>query len=220
MRVFVLSHSGKPLMPTTPRRARIFLKTRRARVVTCEPFTIQLRFETTTHTQPVTVGVDTGSQTVGIAATANMEVVLQVEIRLRTDISGKLIRRRQYRRTRRSRKTRYRGPPIVAEPLVGFLPRCAQAPTPPSKRCVLSAGSCPLVRSTWKLAALIPRKCRTRRSPVFPTSRANFRAICCASICLLSGRGSVPIVTRVEFHYRWSISSPRHEEAVIAPATS
>src|SRR6266704_666802 len=31
MKVFVLSHSGKPLMPTTPRRARIFLTTRRSR---------------------------------------------------------------------------------------------------------------------------------------------------------------------------------------------
>jgi hypothetical protein len=108
MKVFVLSRSGKPLMPTTPRRARIFLKTRRARVVSREPFTIQLRFETTTHTQPVTVGVDTGSHTVGLAATANREVVFQAEMRLRTDVSGKLIQRRQYRHTRRSRKTRYR----------------------------------------------------------------------------------------------------------------
>jgi RRXRR protein/HNH endonuclease len=108
MKVFVLSHTGKPLMPTTPRRARIFLTTRRARVVMRSPFTIQLRFETTTYTQPVTVGVDTGSQTVGIAATTNREVVFQAEMRLRTDISGKLTRRRQYRRTRRSRKTRYR----------------------------------------------------------------------------------------------------------------
>ncbi len=108
MKVFVLSRAGKPLMPTTPRRARLFLQMRRARVVSREPFTIQLRFETTTYTQPVTVGVDTGSQTVGIAATANREVVFQAEMCLRTDISEKLIQRRQYRRTRRSRKTRYR----------------------------------------------------------------------------------------------------------------
>jgi hypothetical protein len=108
MKVFVISQSGNPLMPTTPRRARILLTTRRARVVMREPFTIQLRFETTTYTQPVTVGVDTGSQTVGIAATANREVLFQAEMHLRTDISGKLTRRRQYRRTRRSRKTRYR----------------------------------------------------------------------------------------------------------------
>src|SRR5215468_5132682 len=106
MKVFVLSHSGTPLMPTTPRRARIFLTTRRARVVTHEPFTIQLRFETTTYTQPVTVGVDTGSHTVGIAATANQEVLFQAEMRLRTEVSLKLMQRRQYRRTRRSRKTR------------------------------------------------------------------------------------------------------------------
>src|SRR6266566_6644493 len=108
MKVFVLSCEGSPLMPTTPRRARIFLTTRRAHVVTREPFTIQLRFETTTYTQPVTVGVDTGSHTVGIAATTNREVVFQAEMRLCTDISGKLTQRRQYRRRRRSRKTRHR----------------------------------------------------------------------------------------------------------------
>jgi hypothetical protein len=73
MEVFVLSHSGKSLMPTTPRRARLWLKAKRAWVVRREPFTIQLRFQTTTHTQPVTVGVDMGSQTVGLAATANRE---------------------------------------------------------------------------------------------------------------------------------------------------
>jgi 5-methylcytosine-specific restriction endonuclease McrA len=108
MKVFVLSQTGQPLMPTTPRRARLFLHTRRARVVHREPFTIQLRFETTTYTQPATIGVDTGSQTVGIAATANREVIFQAEMPLRTNISGKLTQRRQYRRTRRSRKTRYR----------------------------------------------------------------------------------------------------------------
>jgi 5-methylcytosine-specific restriction endonuclease McrA len=108
MKVFVLSQEHKPLMPTTPRRARLWLKAKQARVVSREPFTIQLRFETTDYTQPVTLGVDTGSQTTGIAATANREVIFQAEMGLRTDISRKLIRRRQYRRTRRSRKTRYR----------------------------------------------------------------------------------------------------------------
>src|SRR5271167_4069236 len=69
MKVFVLSQQGTPLMPTTPRRARLWLKAKRARVLSRDPFTIQLRFETTHYTQPVTVGVDTGSQTVGVAAT-------------------------------------------------------------------------------------------------------------------------------------------------------
>ncbi len=110
MRVFVLSNEGKPLMPTTPRRARVWLKTRRAKVVRHEPFTIQLRFETTSYRQSITVGVDSGSRTVGFATTANGETLLQAEVQLRTDISEKLTQRRAYRRTRRSRTTRYRVP--------------------------------------------------------------------------------------------------------------
>jgi hypothetical protein len=75
MKVFVLSQEGKPLMPTTPRRARGWLQAKRARVVRREPFTIRLRFATRAHVQPARVGVDTGSQAVGIAAIANGEVV-------------------------------------------------------------------------------------------------------------------------------------------------
>lgn len=97
-------------MPTTPRRARLFLQSKRAQIVQREPFTIQLRVETTCYTQPVTVGVDTGSQTVGIAAIANGQTLLQAEMHLRTDVSEKLTQRRGYRRACRSRKTRYRTP--------------------------------------------------------------------------------------------------------------
>jgi hypothetical protein len=107
--IYVLGASGKPLMPTR-RRNKVWYWLRRglATVVSREPFTIQLRFETTAYTQPVTVGVDTGSQTVGMAATTNGAVVYQAEVHLRTDITEKLAQRRQYRRQRRSRKTRYR----------------------------------------------------------------------------------------------------------------
>jgi len=109
MKVFVLSQAGNPLMPTTPRRARLWLKANQARVVRHTPFTIQLCFEPGgTYRQPVTVGIDTGSQTVGIAAIAHGEVVYQAEVFLRTDIQSNMTRRRQYRRNRRSRKTRYR----------------------------------------------------------------------------------------------------------------
>jgi len=108
MKVFVLSQAGKPLMPTTPRRARKWLKEKRARVVRKEPFTIRLRFGTREHVQAVKVGVDTGSKVVGIAATTKSEVVFQAEIHLRDNIVEKMVQRRQYRRNRRSRKTRYR----------------------------------------------------------------------------------------------------------------
>jgi 5-methylcytosine-specific restriction endonuclease McrA len=108
MKVFVLSHEGKPLMPTTPRRARLWLEAKRARVVRRDPFTIRLRFATKEHVQPAKVGVDTGSKDVGIAATTNGEVVFQAEVHLRDDITEKLRQRRQYRCNRRGRKTRYR----------------------------------------------------------------------------------------------------------------
>jgi 5-methylcytosine-specific restriction endonuclease McrA len=103
----VLSQEGTPLMPTTPRRARIFLKEKRAGVVRREPFTIRLRFATKAYVQKV-VGVDTGSKDVGIAATTNDEVVLQAEVHLRDDITQKMTQRRWYRQSRRTRKTRYR----------------------------------------------------------------------------------------------------------------
>src|SRR5262249_50477782 len=108
--------------------------------------------------------------------------------------------------------------PIVSDPPDGFLPRCEREPTQPSKRSVLSLASCPSVRLTWKFAALIPRKCRTQKSPVSPTSRVNVKAICCASICWPSGSDGVPIVNRAEFHCRWSISFPKVEEAVTVSA--
>jgi 5-methylcytosine-specific restriction endonuclease McrA len=108
MKVFVLSNEGKPLMPTTPRRARVWLKAKRARVVRQDPFTIRLRFATQAHVQSAQVGVDTGSKEVGTAAIANGEVVFQAEVHLRDDITEKMTQRRTFRRNRRARKTRYR----------------------------------------------------------------------------------------------------------------
>jgi 5-methylcytosine-specific restriction endonuclease McrA len=107
--VFVLAPDEKPLMPTTPRRARMWLKQKQARIVNRTPFTIQLRFEPSSrYVQHVSVGVDTGSKTVGVAAVAHSKVLYQAEISLRTDIKQSMDQRRQYRRDRRNRHTRYR----------------------------------------------------------------------------------------------------------------
>ena len=96
-------------MPTTPRRARLWLKQKRARVVSRSPFTIRLCFEPSgRYAQHVRVGVDTGSKVVGVAAVANSRVLYQAEVRVRTDIKRRLDQRRQYRRERRNRTTRYR----------------------------------------------------------------------------------------------------------------
>ena len=68
MHIYVLSADGKPLMPTTPARARKKLRDGKAKVVNREPFTIQLTYLSTTYVQPVTLGVDAGSKTVGLSA--------------------------------------------------------------------------------------------------------------------------------------------------------
>jgi 5-methylcytosine-specific restriction endonuclease McrA len=52
--------------------------------------------------------MDTGSKTIGCAATANGKVVYQSEVQIRQDVSKKMEQRRMYRRIRRGRKTRYR----------------------------------------------------------------------------------------------------------------
>ncbi len=68
MDVYVKSESGKWLMPTNPANARILIKQGKAKVIQRTPFAVQLLYETTGHTQAVTVGTDDGGVKVGIAA--------------------------------------------------------------------------------------------------------------------------------------------------------
>ena len=109
--VFVISKSGKPLMPCKNVIARLLLKDKKAKVVRIEPFTIKLNYTTTEYTQPMTLGIDIGSGIFGAAALNDKnEVVYASEITVRNDIKTTMDQRRAYRRTRRSRKTRYRKP--------------------------------------------------------------------------------------------------------------
>ena len=107
--VYAISQQGKPLMPTKRHgKVRRLLKQGLAKVVRREPFTIQLLYDTTTYVQPVTVGIDIGSKTVGVSAITDKKEVFSSEIELRTDIKDLLCERREYRQLRRYRKTRYR----------------------------------------------------------------------------------------------------------------
>ena len=66
--VYVISASGKPLMPTTRcGHIRGLLNAGKARVVEREPFTIQLKYETPDVTQPLYLGIDPGRTNVGSA---------------------------------------------------------------------------------------------------------------------------------------------------------
>lgn len=106
--VYIISKSGKPLMPCENVIARLLLKNSKAKVKKKCPFTIQLTYDSTEYVQDVTLGQDTGSKHVGTACVGNDKALYQSQIELRDDIKSKMDSRRQARRLRRNRKTRYR----------------------------------------------------------------------------------------------------------------
>jgi len=109
--VYVLSQHGQPLMPTENHaKVRALLKHGKAKVIQGCPFTIQLLYESTTHTQKINLGIDAGSKTIGVSATTDSKVLYESEVVLRNDIVELLSGRRALRNSRRSRKTRYRKP--------------------------------------------------------------------------------------------------------------
>jgi len=110
MLVYVLNKHGEPLMPCKPSKARKLLKDGKAKVVRKEPFTIQLLYGSSGYKQPITLGVDAGSKTVGLSATTKKKELFASEVEIRDDITKLISQKRQYRRDRRLRKTRYRKP--------------------------------------------------------------------------------------------------------------
>jgi hypothetical protein len=108
--VYVLNKDGKPLMPTNRHgKVKHLLKDEKAKVVKRTPFTIQLLYNATKYKQPVILGVDSGSKTIGISATTTINELYKSEVTLRNDIVELISTRRQNRRTRRNR-LRYRKP--------------------------------------------------------------------------------------------------------------
>ena len=107
--VYVLDINGQPLMPTARHgKVRRLLNSHLAKVVKRCPFTIQLLYQSTKETQPVSLGVDAGSKHIGLVATTEKKVVYQEELIPRNDAVKLLSARRALRRSRRNRKTRYR----------------------------------------------------------------------------------------------------------------
>lgn len=108
--VYVLNKHGEPLMPCSPGKARILLKQQKACVVKRTPFTIKLMHGSAGYKQPVTLGVDAGSKHVGLSASTETHELYCEEFTPRNDVVELLSTRRQNRRSRRNRKTRYRAP--------------------------------------------------------------------------------------------------------------
>ena len=97
-------------MPCSPAKARLLLKEKKAIVKRRTPFTIQLTIATGEAKQPVALGVDSGYKHIGLSATTEKAELYASEVELRQDITDLLSARLALRRSRRSRKTRYRAP--------------------------------------------------------------------------------------------------------------
>src|SRR6266581_3790212 len=119
--VFVLDKHKKPLMPCTPRRARLLLEQKRAVVHQLSPFTIRLkdREVATCTLQPVVLKVDPGSRITGMAL-VRVEAMPDGEVHHALhlaelahrgeDVQESLGKRATRRRRRRQANLRYRPP--------------------------------------------------------------------------------------------------------------
>jgi 5-methylcytosine-specific restriction endonuclease McrA len=111
MFVFILDTNKQPLNPTHPARARKLLRSGRASVFRKYPFTIILhdREEKNSTRAEYRLKIDPGAQTTGLAILQNKKVVWAGELTHRGfAVRDSLTARRQIRRTRRNRQTRYR----------------------------------------------------------------------------------------------------------------
>jgi hypothetical protein len=108
-KVFVLNRHGHPLMPTTPRQARLLLQSAKAKIVRYAPFVIQLLFGSSGYKQKITLGIDSGYTHIGFSALTEREEVFAGELRLLEGISERISERRMYR-TQRRQHLRYRKP--------------------------------------------------------------------------------------------------------------
>jgi 5-methylcytosine-specific restriction endonuclease McrA len=113
MRVFVLDKNKKPLDPCHPAKARKLLRDGLAKVFRRYPFTVimeELEVEKcVTHSHRLKI--DPGAKTTGIAILQGSRIVWAAQLTHKGwKIRDSLTSRRQLRRARRNRKTRYRKP--------------------------------------------------------------------------------------------------------------
>ena len=102
--VYIIDIDNNPLMPTERHgHVRRLLRDGKACVVKRTPFTIKLNYRTTTYVQEVRLGIDAGTQHIGVSATTKSKELFSSEVVLRKDIVDLLSTRREQRKTRRNR---------------------------------------------------------------------------------------------------------------------
>lgn len=113
-KIFLIDTNKKPLNPIHPAQARQLLRNKKAAIFRRFPFTLILKEEKTNlEVESLRLKIDPGAKTTGLSLVndATGEVVFAAEIQHRGfQIIDALTSRRQLRRSRRNRKTRYRAP--------------------------------------------------------------------------------------------------------------
>ncbi len=112
MFVPVLDSEQQPLMPTTPARARRWIKSGKATTFWQGGlFCVRLNVEPSARAgQPLAVGIDPGSKKEGLVVASAAHTYLNIQADARTGVKEAVKQKRQMRRTRRGRKIRCRQP--------------------------------------------------------------------------------------------------------------
>jgi 5-methylcytosine-specific restriction endonuclease McrA len=106
---FVLDTNKRPINPIHPAHARKLLKEGQAAIFRRFPFTIILKAESNQEVQPLEIKIDPGSKVTALAILCGSKLIWAAELTHRgATIQAALLSRRQLRRGRRTRKTRYR----------------------------------------------------------------------------------------------------------------
>lgn len=199
-RILVVDQHRRPLMPTTPARARILLKRGKATILRRFPVVLILQaVRPDAVVEPLRAKLDPGSKTSGMAVVHDQtgEVVWAAELTHRSEqIRGALSRRRTGRRARRSRHTRYRAPRYANRRRpVGWL-----APSLLSRVVHLLTWVkrlrqwCPIGAISQELVRFDPQAFRTQRSKASTISEEPYLKRRSKSISWSSGNSNAPTV--------------------------
>ena len=106
----VLDKDKKPLMPCSEKRARKLLEKGEAKPYWSRGvFCIILQKEPSSRNyQDIFIGIDPGSKFEGFSVKSESHTLLNIQTEAKTDVKDKVETRRNLRRSRRNRKTRYR----------------------------------------------------------------------------------------------------------------
>jgi hypothetical protein len=127
-KVCVVSKDNKPLMPTTIYRATKWIKSRRATGFYKKGiFCIRMNEEVGEITQPIVVGVDSGSKREGVTVKSEKITYLNLQLEAVDWVKDHMEARKNARRTRRYRKTPCRKPRFNRSRKIGWMPPSTKA---------------------------------------------------------------------------------------------